>query len=55
MSETANQLFTASIYDVNDLTAPLFTVTGDDSYPGNSIYIPPYGYAGVVAYKSLAP
>jgi len=45
------QWFTASIYDVNDLTLPVFTMTGDDTYPGNSIYIPPYGYAGVVAYK----
>ena len=45
------QWFTASIYDLNDLTLPLFTVSGDDSYPGNSLYIPKYGYAGVVAYK----
>jgi hypothetical protein len=45
------QWFTASIYDVNDLSMPLFTMTGDDSYPGNSVYIPSYGYAGIVAYK----
>ena len=43
--------FTASIYDVNDLTAPLLTMTGDDSYSGNSLYIPLYGYVGLFAYK----
>ena len=45
------QWFTASMYDLNDLTKPIFTITGDDSYPGNNIYIPPFGYVGVVAYK----
>jgi len=47
----ATQWFTASIYDVNDLTAPLFTVTGDNSYPGNTTYIPPYGYVGLAVDK----
>jgi hypothetical protein len=43
--------YTASMYDVNDLTAPLFTVTGDDSWPGAHLYIPTYGYAGVFSLK----
>jgi len=44
------QYYTGAIYDVNDLTRPLLTMTGDDSYFGNSMYIPPYGYAGVFGY-----
>lgn len=43
--------FTASIYDVNDLTMPLLSMTGDDSYSQASLLIPQYGYAGVFAYK----
>lgn len=43
--------FTASIYDVNDLTAPLLSMTGDDSYNGGAAYIPQYGYAGVYLSK----
>jgi hypothetical protein len=46
-----SQWFTASIYDLNDLTMPVFTMSGDDSNQGNDVYIPPFGYAGVVAYK----
>jgi hypothetical protein len=45
------QVYTCSIYDVNDLTAPLLTMTGDDSYSGNYMYVPQSGYAGVFAYK----
>ncbi len=45
------QNFTASIYDVNDLTMPMFTLAGDDSFPGNNVYIPSYGYVGVLVYK----
>ena len=44
------QFYTCSIYDGNDLTQPLLTMTGDDSYGGNSLYIPPYGYIGVFGY-----
>ncbi|MEI2724172.1 MAG: hypothetical protein V9H26_11725 [Verrucomicrobiota bacterium] len=47
----APAFFTASIYDVNDLTKPLLTMTGDDTYNGNFDYIPQYGYVGVMAYK----
>jgi hypothetical protein len=47
----ATNYYTASIYDVNDLTAPLASVTGDDSYPGNHLYIPTYGYVGVAVDK----
>jgi hypothetical protein len=47
-----HQLFTASMYDVNDLTAPLFTAMGYDTYLGNNVYIPPYGYAGVFTLKN---
>jgi hypothetical protein len=47
-----HQLFTASMYDVNDLTAPLFTESGYDTYLGNNVYIPPYGYAGVFAFQN---
>jgi hypothetical protein len=43
--------YTASIYDVNDLTTPLLTMTGDDSYSQAAWFIPQYGYAGVFAYK----
>lgn len=43
--------FTCSIYDVNDLTKPLLTMTGDDTYAGNYDYIPQYGYVGIFAYK----
>ena len=43
--------FTCSLYDLNDLTSPLLTMTGDDSYAGNQDYIPQYGYLGVFAYK----
>lgn len=46
-----HQVFTVSLYDVNDLTAPLFTSSGYDTYLGNNVYIPSYGYAGVFAYK----
>ncbi len=44
------QYYTCAIYDVNDLTQPLLTMTGDDTYYGNSVYIPPYGYVGVFGY-----
>lgn len=44
------QFYTSSIYDANDLTKPLLTMTGDDSYAGNNLYIPPYGYVGVFGY-----
>ncbi len=44
-------VYTASIYDVNDLTTPLLTMTGDDSYNDNAFYIPQYGYVGLFAYK----
>lgn len=44
------QYYTCAIYDVNDLTRPLLTMTGDDTYYGNSVYIPPYGYVGVFGY-----
>jgi len=50
-SADAQQWYTASIYDVNDLTQPLFTMTGDNSYPGNDQYIPPFGYVGIFTYK----
>ncbi len=43
--------YTSSIYDVNDLTMPLLSMTGDDSYNTASDSIPRYGYAGVFAYK----
>lgn len=43
--------FTCSIYDLNDLTTPLLTMTGDDSYNSNQLYIPQYGYVGIFAYK----
>ncbi len=43
--------FTASIYDVNDLTTPLLSMTGDDSYNQATLLIPQYGYVGVFAYK----
>lgn len=43
--------YTASIYDVNDLTTPLLSMTGDDSYNTAWWLIPQYGYAGVFAYK----
>ena len=45
------QHYTSSIYDVNDLTKPLLSMTGDDSYNVASDYIPRYGYVGVFAYK----
>lgn len=47
----APSYFTSSIYDGNDLTRPLLTMTGDDTYSGNYWYIPQYGYVGVFAYK----
>lgn len=43
--------YTCSIYDVNDLTKPLLTMTGDDSYNQAGLLIPQYGYVGVFAYK----
>ncbi len=43
--------FTCSIYDVNDLTKPLLSMGGDDTYNQNYLYIPFYGYVGVFAYK----
>ncbi len=45
------KFYTSSIYDVNDLTKPLLTMTGDDSYNGGQDYIPLYGYAGVYVNK----
>lgn len=46
-------VYTASIYDVNDLTAPLLSMTGDTSYQYNGGYnlTPRYGCVGVFAYK----
>jgi len=49
--EQSPQFYTASIYDVNDLTRPLLSMTGDDSYNANYLYIPQYGYVGVFAFK----
>ncbi|MCO5051547.1 MAG: hypothetical protein M9920_04520 [Verrucomicrobiae bacterium] len=48
--------YTASIYDVNDLTTPLLSMTGDTSYQYNGGYLltPRYGYVGVFAYKLSA-
>lgn len=43
--------YTCSIYDVNDLTKPLLTMTGDDTYYQAGLLIPQYGYVGVFAYK----
>ncbi|NOS70938.1 MAG: hypothetical protein HOP33_13530 [Verrucomicrobia bacterium] len=43
--------FSCSIYDVNDLTKPLLSMAGDDTYNGNFDQIPRYGYVGVFAFK----
>ncbi len=43
--------FTSSIYDLKDLSRPLLTMTGDDTYNANYWYIPQYGYVGLFAYK----
>ena len=55
MSNTNNlgdapQIYTCSIYDCEDLTTPLLSMTGDDSYSGNYMFIPSYGYVGVFGY-----
>lgn len=43
-------MFTGSIYDLNDLTRPLLTMTGDTAYNSNDQLIPASGYIGVFAY-----
>lgn len=43
-------MFTGSIYDLNDLTQPLLSMTGDTAYNSNDQLIPPSGYIGVFAY-----
>ena len=48
--------FTGMIYDLEDLTRPLLSMTGDTSYGGgNAAVAPPYGFLGVFALKLLNP